>query len=1115
MNRLSKMNDILKGLNEFKDSEEIHDAVNELHFVMTRYFLNGDIEKFNYQQIESLREIAFVLFDLTMQKSFIEKMEDEIKSIQNLNIFILEQVCKAYYLDIENNKRVFIEQLFVTVSCSVLNDNPSKAYVLYNKYLKDNQEFNSLDSTIYKLIIQFIAGDYVGFNKEYNDVKRLEELEEDLDILLQAVHALNILIDIMKYGRINNILEVENIFKEIYQKSINYNLYSNIWIMKILMKVANKKFERSLWRNLSEDISRQGIMALIMSSKNPTIELWKHQIEILNKGLLKLDVNNIIDMPTSSGKTLIALMTIIKILEVSEESTCVYVVPTNALLNQIKNDIGNVLTKLDYLVKVYSSGYDSNIFEETNEFKVNTRVVVVTQEKLDSLIRKKEEFIDRCKLFIFDEFHNIESGGRGFIIEAIIAKIKLLSIGDNPKILLLSAVLPNVDTFSKWIGQDKTTTYSNHICRPTSQVKNIAYFNSVFLEEKRGKYKEEVSIKSAIYYGKNDWRLLDKSKFIRHIKNKNDKYSTNNLNCDLAEMYCKMGNVLIYTPNKKWFGSFTKKIINKQINLNDNEQDRLNILADYVANYLTEKNDLVKLLRKGIAYHHRDLPSGVKYVIESAFKEGLIKVLAATTTLAQGLNFPITTIIVGGLYQGDSKMLLSEFHNLIGRCGRAMRETEGYVVVPIKGDNQKTLKNKINNLKDEYLFSEPIGILSSLDFLVNSLDKPVAELTQKEIKLLRIYNSIIFDLMENGIFDSEEGYDLYIEELLFSAYSSIEKIDKLKSFTKRMVIKISEQVQNISNQIRSVLTRSGLCTSSSIKIYESINKIMESEDIDINSENNIKKLLIIFRDISEYSINESEDLIYNCLYSWINLDGTLDISAKYFKSDLDKTNRFISNVIIYKAAWFFSVVTSVYEAIIISKSDTDIIDISKQIQSLQRFKNLSGFIKSGVNDSTLVKILSETLIDREFLIKTTNIFDLHTNIEELEYFYEWSKTVSLTNAIYGEVSISKYESEQWNKFKNRMQEYHKFKEYSGIFYIDIEFDKKIDDILSYKGQPIKILVEKNDENTVSANVYTLNKNKIGKLDLDTYFLVINQYKESYLWASISNDDKLRANIFII
>jgi hypothetical protein len=61
-------------------------------------------------------------------------------------------------------------------------------------------------------------------------------------------------------------------------------------------------------------------------------------------------------------------------------------------------------------------------------------------------------------------------------------------------------------------------------------------------------------------------------------------------------------------------------------------------------------------------------------------KTDLINFVVCTSTLAQGVNLPIRYLIVTGVYQGGERILVRDFHNLIGRAGRAGMHTEGSII---------------------------------------------------------------------------------------------------------------------------------------------------------------------------------------------------------------------------------------------------------------------------------------------------------------------------------------------------------------------------------------------------------------------------------------------------
>jgi len=70
--------------------------------------------------------------------------------------------------------------------------------------------------------------------------------------------------------------------------------------------------------------------------------------------------------------------------------------------------------------------------------------------------------------------------------------------------------------------------------------------------------------------------------------------------------------------------------------------------------------------------------------------------LFCTSTLAQGVNLPIRYLIVTSVYQGMERIKVRDFHNLIGRAGRAGMHTEGSILFadPVIYDKRKARNDK-------------------------------------------------------------------------------------------------------------------------------------------------------------------------------------------------------------------------------------------------------------------------------------------------------------------------------------------------------------------------------------------------------------------------------------
>ncbi|MDW9242432.1 helicase-related protein [Burkholderia cepacia] len=84
--------------------------------------------------------------------------------------------------------------------------------------------------------------------------------------------------------------------------------------------------------------------------------------------------------------------------------------------------------------------------------------------------------------------------------------------------------------------------------------------------------------------------------------------------------------------------------------------------------------------RIGLLAHHGNTPQGLRLCIEHAVKESLVPLVVCTSTLAQGVNLPLRYLIVSSINQGAERLKARDFHNLMGRAGRAGMHIEGSVI---------------------------------------------------------------------------------------------------------------------------------------------------------------------------------------------------------------------------------------------------------------------------------------------------------------------------------------------------------------------------------------------------------------------------------------------------
>lgn len=108
-------------------------------------------------------------------------------------------------------------------------------------------------------------------------------------------------------------------------------------------------------------------------------------------------------------------------------------------------------------------------------------------------------------------------------------------------------------------------------------------------------------------------------------------------------------------------------------------------LAGVVLDRDPDAEEVVELLPRGVAYHHAGLPRPIRLMIEDAFRRHWLRVIAATPTLAAGVNLPAGVVVVRDIFRPDvirgvyRPVLLpsGEVLNMLGRAARPHQVPRG------------------------------------------------------------------------------------------------------------------------------------------------------------------------------------------------------------------------------------------------------------------------------------------------------------------------------------------------------------------------------------------------------------------------------------------------------
>ena len=121
---------------------------------------------------------------------------------------------------------------------------------------------------------------------------------------------------------------------------------------------------------------------------------------------------------------------------------------------------------------------------------------------------------------------------------------------------------------------------------------------------------------------------------------------------------------------------------------------------------------LARCVRKGVAFHHSGLTARQRELVEDGFRNGAIKVICSTPTLAAGVDLPAFRAIIRDLKRftqhGYDWIPVLEYHQMCGRAGRPSYDSEGQAVVFADSERHA------DELEERFINGEPEEVYSKL-----------------------------------------------------------------------------------------------------------------------------------------------------------------------------------------------------------------------------------------------------------------------------------------------------------------------------------------------------------------------------------------------------------------
>lgn len=444
--------------------------------------------------------------------------------------------------------------------------------------------------------------------------------------------------------------------------------------------------------------------------------LWINHQEAVGTGYLNKGASMVMTSPTGSGKTTLSMLKIASTRCAGK--SVVYLAPTHALVDQVEDDFSHQLADINAVSVEDTALHD---FDETLP-----PFAVMTPERCLALLGFAPELFSNVGLLVFDEFHLIGADTdpdsqkvSPRSIDAMLALLTFIRFCPVADLLLMSAMVSNAREVADWLIA--ITSRKVHVFddpwKPTRQLRSCVIYERDAVTEavaeaataktKSARKKPKVqplglfSLISGWHPGRPEKLvvrpLTESTPALKLNDASNITANRNEVAAQLAVDFAAAGKRVIVFCSDSRACSSVAKIVN---NMLVKPSVKLNKIQTEMRSTVLEDVGLASAVFDPkscrAAVHHSDLLPLERRLVESVFRtkrersDAGLEVIAATSTIAQGLNLPCDVVILAGTDRsvdddpsGNPRKSLRphEILNALGRAGRAAYAATGLSIV--------------------------------------------------------------------------------------------------------------------------------------------------------------------------------------------------------------------------------------------------------------------------------------------------------------------------------------------------------------------------------------------------------------------------------------------------
>lgn len=773
------------------------------------------------------------------------------------------------------------------------------------------------------LLIERLQQTQTDFEEDYLSQYGQHDKTAEALILLALYHASKAIVETAKYliygydyrERIDAIIR-QHI--DIAGKLLQHEprLKSLLGLLEFCLNTLKRN---SIWTRTNFNDKLQGLCR--NKAELGMLDLLPSQRNAISQNLFDVASNvTVLQMPTSAGKTLLAEFNILVTKSLKPQAKIIYIVPSRALVNQVYHDLKTDLEGLELVIEKTSSAIEINPTE--NSFLSsdnNIDILVSTPEKLDLLIRRDHPSVADVSMFVVDEAHTVQNGERGARLELLIAILRR----ERPqaKFMLLSPFINQAgDVLTDWLGggnsikvdwrpAEKLIAGIN--CHVTTRINNVHF------DVLASPYSSVQPIENLIL--PNPFILESTTG-----KNRILEFATKQFAEERKSMLvlCKGKG----TTNKR--AEFISKFIDKV-----RADDEIQLVRKYIDDEVGRETQLSRLLEKGITTHHAGMSDETKLLVEHLIRQRKINFICATSTIAEGVNFPVSTVFFDTYTRGmHNKLTPNDFWNIAGRAGRTMIDNYGKIILPFHDAESKVTANGLL----EQGANELVSVLAELFVNADNIEQQLQSQKGLEQLIYNYPNSVaplvqyfvhLLTVCDNHYYVNEIE-DLFKDSLEYFLLDSNEKKQRFIGICKSIYLNIQQKYLSQGGAL-SYADKTGFSVPSVLKVMSDCAHLPQIKNLEswkkeqlFNTSNpdNLADKIRVIAALKETKLGTESDfapfnaeIMAQIIISWVKgakLSSIAQIHPFYqrINDSEEQVNEFVSkmNSVRFKASWGLS-----------------------------------------------------------------------------------------------------------------------------------------------------------------------------------------------------------------